>query len=174
MKKHRGFVMVTVLVFLQLFSIASATVLTFIHSMHKNGEQYWRYGEWQAKIDVVFTEMIDEIMSGHAAIHHDVFSSSRLIKLPYEWWQQQANMKNDLYYFIEGLGKDSCGVIENNPTQEYVPDYYRITVAVFPHGSAGEKWLWQETVASLARKTEPCQSKTHFVQYGIQTVRMIT
>jgi Tfp pilus assembly protein PilX len=166
---QRGMALISVLLFLLIFSLLSLT------AMENNIlERKIHYASWR-KLQMV--SAAHEIM-GH--ISQQLPSQcmikptpvSQLLAQTFTTWQQSScvgNMQGFLYYYvIEPLGSDACAQLINVNA-----DYYRITLLLVDAQHITAKTILQYTVARPALTRQVCKSTIRLITGGVQTTRIL-
>ncbi len=124
----KGFSLLVVLIFLQIFAIMSLYGLTTVGIIIKMNQDNWQR-------DITISQARNILFSLTAVDDLNctipITSPSILSKQPLSWWQQTAcggnSAGNQYYYVVEALGRNACSAV-NDDEHLYLADYYRVTV----------------------------------------------
>lgn len=173
-----GFVLVTVLLFLQVFSLISLYGLMYASTTMKRNDHLWYGYNDRLKSNQFLQKLESGVVLDPAACNIPVTPSPVLARKPISWWQLHTCSANAdgirYYYAVESLGDDPCGVTEKgNRNQWLIANYYRITLFMLPDKLKGAKYLLQSTIALSGVQALACEGNLHRVKPGRQTWREI-
>lgn len=177
MRAH-GFVFLTVLIFLQLFSLMGLYGL-----MHSATTIKINQHSWQREMDLftaqhILHELEENFLHGNITCVIHRISATTLIYQPVSWWQQYAcrDHANEIeyYYAVEVMGKDPCGGMSMvDQSQIVIPKYYRITLFMLSANIKNAKIILQSTIVKPTDEISACAGKMHQVMSGRQMWREI-
>jgi hypothetical protein len=172
LKTQQGYILLTVLIFMQICSLASLASLLHTANVFKLNNHIWQSYILQYRAHSILQKLEKEIeLKPNCRI--PITSSFTLTKQSLEWWKTHAcvdHIQGLLYYYvIEALDIDECGLINSMNTVR-VAAYYRITLFTL---SDKLRYLLQSTVALPLKPVQACQKKWHHVESGRQMWREI-
>ncbi|MBX3709257.1 MAG: hypothetical protein KIT56_07505 [Gammaproteobacteria bacterium] len=173
-----GMVLITVLVFLQIFSLLSLYSLTYLSQSMKRYSHQWQSHLYQRTSNKILRQLEDVSMVTSTRCRIPMIPSTELKIKDATWWQSHACSGNlgeiRYHYAVEFLGIDPCGmIVKSHHAQSSISKYYRITLYLLPEAFHG-KFIMQSTVALPEEGTTVlCQDKLHRVQQGRQMWREI-
>lgn len=176
---RKGYVLLIVLVFLQIFSLVALFALTQAAQLLRRENARWQSDEYARQANKWMARVIagGAIDSGACAI--PITPVSILANRPVSWWRVNtcsANLsKISYYYAIESIGSDACAIIWHSPeNQTQVAYYYRVSILMEPgDGVARANWLIQDTVIKPVDREKECDQETHVVYAGQQARRTL-
>lgn len=186
MNKHKGIVLLVVLIFLQIFTLTSLLSYMSIQMLFKIHHTAWSRTE-----DVILAKQqlheIEANIINESNCFIPLISASAIRKMPIEWWQEHActvsDEMNNYFYVIESLGRDDCSVIQVLDTahlrgtttkqdgKTIVATFYRVSL-LLTH-KLERQLLIQSTVAVPVVAETTCQMNPHLVMLGQQMLREI-
>lgn len=177
-KLSNGFVLVTVLVFLQVFSLMSLYSLMYASATMKGNDHLWYGYIYRVKSNKILHRLESSAMTDMQACIIPVTPATVLALNPTAWWQLNTCSDNvdgiRYYYAVESLGGDPCGIMgKSNNNQLLTAEYYRITLCALPDKLKGAKFLLQSIIALPAVNAARCQRNLHLVKPGRQFWREI-
>lgn len=163
MNKTKGFILIIVLVFLQIFSLIGLfNISTVTHVMKSNSHLYQGYCLRLKSRQ--FLQTLEREIKPECII--PITPAPLLGKKPLSFWQVNAchaNVDGIRYdYSVEWLGDDACAVMENGSQARY----YRLTLKT-------GHYLLQSTLAQPISTQKACEGKAHLLQAGRQWLREI-
>ncbi len=173
MQSERGFVFISILIFLQIFSLLSMyELLAAANMMKRIGEQ-----EQHEKYVLTADQCLKELEAGmpHSipACIIQTIPSAELARKPLTWWQQHTCHANShqiqYYYAIEALGRDDCGMVDDSS----VANYYRNTIYLLANKLKHAHIVLQSTIVLADHANSSCQRIAHHVKLGRQMSREI-
>lgn len=174
--KFRGFVLLAVLIFLQIFSMLSLYGLAMIRVQHKTNQHYWQHmaGEISARNKLLILEQ--KLLSESPECLREIMPVAEIIKKHLVWWQQNActasSDTQQYYFFTEYLGKHPCvGVTISQTKQIVAANYYRITLLAYRDHFLSSKLLLQSVVVSPGDQAILCPDTIRTVRPGMQQRR---
>jgi len=175
MKKSAGFVLMTVLIFMQLFSLISLYSVTTASVIMKSNDHLWQGMKLRQNSQAILQRLSSHVMANNNICFIPLTPASDLAKKTLTWWQLMGCRDNvngiRYYYVMESLGEDPCAIMQNNSiNQPVIAHYYRITLCIIPE-SKPYCYLLQGTTALPRAATLTCQQKSHTVTKGLQSRR---
>jgi len=174
----RGFVLLTVLVFLQIFSLISLYSLTTVSAMMKSNDHLWQSDHTRLKSHAILQRLESTLTRDISACSIPLTPATVLAKKSLVWWQLHACHGKvnhiEYYYTIESLGNDPCAIIEmrdGNPSM--MATYYRMTLYALPYPLKSAHFVLQTTVALSTAHMATCEQKVHLIKQGRQGFREI-
>ena len=174
----KGFVLFTVLIFLQLFSLISLQGITAISMNIKSCRDLWQRNRHRQEINHLLHRLEFHLLSEKERVACLISTTlpEELAQKPISWWQQFSCsgifLEKRYYYVVEALGKDSCAAIKYDTNHIVIAEYYRITL-LFLQGQANDQVaLFQSTVAKAGDEIASCYP-SHAVKPGRQMLREI-
>jgi len=176
--KMRGYVLITVLVFLQLLSCLGLYELASVSTTLRESQRYWSHELEVLKATDILTKLETNVLSGNLTCLVPNISSSELAKKPETWWEQKTCYQSHSqahYYMVESLGDDPCGIMSKNQSNQVITaHYYRITLLMIIDKIKGAKLILQSTLAKLGSDTLSCTEQMHRVILGRQMLRKLS
>jgi hypothetical protein len=172
-----GFVFFILLLFLQIFALISLYGWMVVNLNLKNNMHLWQREMFFHTSENILLRLKDNLpfLLSHCPI--TILSPHYLSLQPISWWQSHACSAklNEIsyYYVVEPLGKDPCGIINNDTNSVFIADYYRITLFALSDKTQIAKLILQSTFVKPEKSTLPCMDKLHFVTKGLQMCREI-
>lgn len=166
MNRNAGYILLTVLVFLQICSMASLAGLLHTAKVLRQNNHLWQNQLLSLQAHTILQHLENQIESKL----HCMINTTPAVKLAnhtVEWWK--ANACSDeaaefhYYYVIETLGVDPCAIIDSR-----IAAYYRITLFIL---SDKLRYLLQSTIALPAKAIHSCEKNSHHVAQGRQMWR---
>jgi hypothetical protein len=172
---QRGFVLVSVLVFLQIFVIL---ILYNIRNISWESKIAHEYAEKHSQL----TAAEKALKTAESTIANDVqfcqitrLLASKLLTQSLLWWQSNACAGNldifHYYYVIEHLQTDTCAEIADTlqvNSNRAVADYYRTTLLLVSTKAPGTRTILQSTFVISHAISEVCSGASHLVMSGRQ------
>lgn len=173
-----GFALLTVLIFLVVFSLMSVSRLMNITFMIKSNGDLWQRDTHLYSTKQMLQAAEANIPNALLSCRIPVTSATFFSKQPISWWQAYAcrDTLNDVsyYYVVESLGSDPCGRVKGQDEDGlFIPQYFRMTLASFLDTHKGSKIILQSTVVKASDPFAICKSGLHDVGEGRQMWRMI-
>src|SRR3990167_4674200 len=170
----RGFVLLTMLVYLQIFSLlavqAMASMVFHQKMLHR------RLVADNGRLSVL--SVLARIDSTHepsctVTVKPPAYLSTRGIN----WWRRHACLISaeefDYFYVRESLGTDDCGVITNQSNQDVMPIYYRNTLLQVSKVTQPQRLLVQDTIVLPGSTPPSCSGNLKQVKPGRQMLRWL-
>jgi hypothetical protein len=165
--------LLTVLVFLEIFTLLSLYSLRASLWNSQTTQEYWQNNQLYAASEKFLADTEHEFSQSDFSCHISPVPAAVLPLQPLSWWQSQAcagKINFFQYYFvIEDLGVDACALL--------LPDqnahYYRITLLTTMTVRPGEKILLQSTIITPRRRLRVCAETPHDVRAGRQSSRLL-
>jgi hypothetical protein len=176
---QNGFVLLTVLVLLQIFSLMGLYGLTQASLALQRENVRWQREEY-ARLS---GQILGRIETGHVIDSGScrilVTPVSKLAEKPESWWEINTCSDNfsgiRYYYAIESMGSDSCGIVGLEAGKHLlIAHYYRISLLIIPHDKKAEAaLLLQSAVIRPGKPVDSCDHSPHIVYTGRQMRREI-
>lgn len=175
-QRSNGFVLFTVLIFMQLFSLMSIYGLTTAAIALKINQHRWLRDQYSSAANQILHDLENNLLRDESICMIPVLSAAWIAKQSLVWWQQHACSGNfgemRYYYAVEWLGKNDCGVISKIDNNQWLTaNYYRITLFLLPNRFPGSKLILQSTIAKPSANIPSCPGKTYSVIIGRQMRR---
>jgi hypothetical protein len=171
--KSQGFVLFTVLIFLQIFSLISLYHLTTLSVMMKTNYHLQQGGNLRYRSQKILNKIEAALKENLPGCSIPVTPAHLLADKPLSWWQLNACAAKEgnihAYFVIETLGNDACAKI-----QDSIARYYRITLFAVFDDLHGAKYRLQTTMTLPTLPATACQHKSHAVKSGRQSLREIS
>lgn len=155
MNKNRGFILIIVLIFLQIFSLIGLFNISSLTQVLKSNSHLYQSYYLRHK-SLAFLQELEREIKPECLI--PIIPAPLLAKKPASFWQVHACHANvdgiRYYYSMEWLGEDACAEAA----------YYRITL------KAGH-YLLQSTLALALSESKVCEGRKHVVKPGRQWLR---
>lgn len=167
MKKHQGYILLFVLLFLQAFSALSLYTLSTLTSSIKI-TRHRQQKHQHLLIAKKILEKIEYDLPVHPPACFVEISPVTWVDRSESWWQQVACF--DVYqdypyaYVVEFLDEDDCAFTDSNPI--LTAAYYRITVKL-----QASPRLLQSIVIYPKKSSSTCKGEKHQVVSGRQMWR---
>ncbi|RDI48812.1 hypothetical protein [Aquicella lusitana] len=172
----KGFVLLTVLFFLQLLAFMSLQSLMNISLTTRINGDAWLHELNLRTAGKILREVESNFLQReHCSI--PVTPAEELAKNPLSWWMAHSCSGNlagiQYHYVVEFLGEAICTLIRKNENNHLVmAEYYRITLLYWPERDREAAILLQSTWVRAGREASPCQPY-HLVLSGRQMWRQI-
>lgn len=172
----RGYVLLTTLVFLQLFTLLGLYALSAVAMRYRFiGEQF----QHQLQLAAAERELTKLEKNVPLKCFIPVVPASILAAKSQSWWRSAGCASSDAAfsynYVIEKLMPNERAVVVNSDNNQCdKPYYYRITLAVIPHAPSCEKVVVQSTVVTKSEDIVPCDAANETVYTGRQMWRHLT
>lgn len=176
MKRLSGFVLITVLIFIQILSLTSLYGFMLAKANMRSNDHLWQGYQYRLQGHKFLQQREAKIGQERVRCAINIVPAPILAQQSIEWWQLNTCSANvagiSYYYAVEFLGDDPCGVIGTNDNKQLlIASYYRISLYLVPDKLKGAKYLLQSTVALPVLQTIICQNKLHAVKSGRQMWR---
>lgn len=175
MRRHSGFVLLIVLVFMQLIAVLGLCALRAARIEYKINADDWQFKQYELTVKSILSLIEHSFYPGQA----DCLLSftDHLGAKPLAWWKTMTctgNFSgNQYYYFHEFLGNDQCAIIKFQD-KEVVAAYYRFTLLFLPKSNFDVKYLLQSTIAVPdVTDVSKCLGNVHLVIAGQQGLRRL-
>lgn len=171
----KGFVLLIVLLFLQIFSLIGLYILEAGWIENKLSQNVLQKLELSNQL-LYQLRLIEQEMQDHIPECKIMTTSAQeLLKQPLSWWQNVActgNMQSISYYYvIESLGEDFCAYV-GHPSKGIIADYYRLSFYGYSEVK-GEKMLLQSTFIIAHQANHLCDQQYHQVRLGRQSLSQL-
>jgi hypothetical protein len=168
--EQKGFILIIVLLFLQMFVLLGFYVLQASwldnKGSHARLEEYYTFNQLEQLLQKTEQNELSSCLIPPVALND-------LKNKPISWWQTQSCAGNfhsiQYYYVFESLGKDSCAELKS---QGRIAGYYRLTLMIF-HPNGEPKLSAQSTMILPEPAELTCQGVTHQVEEGRQSWQLI-
>jgi hypothetical protein len=170
----KGFALISVLIFLHIFSMLALFGLSSAALALKNTHHAWLHDKNLRLAKQILTELETEATQHLPACVISSLSTTKFIAKSKTWWQltgcqgEQEGMR--YFYVLESLGPDACAVI---PGTKFQADYYRITILCYPANFVGTKIMLQATLIRPKILRSHCTALAHPVKIGEQMQRQL-
>lgn len=188
---YQGFVLLSVLVFLQIFACISC----FCLSQTSQSLKINQHKQMADKNYISTMHILKHIESQVSCVSCfiSVIGNYDLRHKPLSWWKENACGGQfadvQFYYVVEMLEQNECTIIDNkhdlknypihdhsndkkSNNQEFIAEYYRITLFVLPFNLKSAKRLMQSIYTMPSQYISTCPSnEKHTVTFGRQTLR---
>ena len=174
-EKIRGYILVVVLLFLQIFSLIGIYMDRHASQIIRKQADNWEEYLKQSVAEKISRGIEKNIYYGMDSCVLPVMSPAEWRKKSISWWEHHTCSDSDIkiryHYAIEYLGWDACAVINTNSDLLTKTGYYRVTLMLMELNKVNANYLLQTTVAVPANETTICKDKIHIVQEGRQMQR---
>ncbi|HSW71662.1 MAG TPA: hypothetical protein VLH77_06800 [Gammaproteobacteria bacterium] len=171
MKKQKGFVLVAVLMFMQVFALLGLTALDEVFLTEKLLSDQKAKRLLLNEAERILAELSTSIQQIKRTCSISVLSPQQLSTYPLAWWFEHACQSRATrlraYYVVEPLGKDACAKLRGEKQAEAV--YYRLTLLLLKENEDNLRVLLQSTLATEDFNLGHCDSEQHFVDSGAQS-----
>lgn len=174
--KHRGFILILTLIFLQILSHLGVYSL-----MNSKLQLQWLKEKQQINTDLAEIKKLLNIVESKL-IHEQVRctmnlqSYSELLTQPISFWEKRAcsgKLAQIRYYYVtEFLGRDPCAIVADSKRQNYIAAYYRVSILAILDNV--RQYLLQSTLIKKDITTIACLKILHQVTIGRQMWRLVT
>lgn len=174
-KKPHGFVLITVLLFIQAFSLLSTINLSTI-SLHEKLNYFGLKNiTFKRYCQKTLAYLESQIAEKPDACSISLTPATQLGKNPLSWWQTNTCHANvdgvNIYYVVEALLDNTCATVENSINNQAVTfQYYRLTLRALPKWKHG-RYVLQSTIALPTTRT--CKPSGRVIKIGQQSWREI-
>ena len=170
-KYQSGIILITVLIFFQLFAILSLYALNVSLLAKKTSRRQWQHYELMNAAESLLKEAEARLLIRASACLISEIKPEELIDRPLEWWKSVSCAGNfrafQYYYVVEFLGEETCADIESLKT---TADYFRITLLV-TSVPLDRKIILQSTVVTSDPDPHQCNGIHREVDIGRQSWR---
>lgn len=173
---RNGFVLMSVLIFMLIFSLLSVYGLTSIQISQKSNQHAWDKHVGLAVAESKLNDLERSILESKADCLRSVIPASVLLKKSNQWWQENAcnssSFQYSYFYFMEYLGQDSCVMIQSiDDGQQIAASFYRISLLTIKNTAHPARILLQSTIAKQENSKTLCQEKIRLIPAGVQAHR---
>ena len=177
-KHQKGFILLVVLFFLQLFSFLTLYSLQTASHAIKLSADTIRIRNDYLRANGILQQIESDLLRGTPDCIILPIAPMVLKKQPNQWWQQIAcsgNLAKNRYdYLIESLGANACAVIDILSNNQLVTaDYYRITLYYQPEVARKTGIYLQSTLVKPYVSSTPCSGISRKVLVGRQMYRQL-
>lgn len=174
-KIQRGYVLLTILVFLQVISMAGLFSLTRARYILKTAYQHWLMQQDRQSSELALIDIESVVLQRQLLCQLPVTTMQAIKDKTLAWWRQTGceiiKNENEYRYVIEDLGLDVCARLKSAGDQPLVADYIRITLFVLPQDIKGAKILFQSVIVKAVASAKHCSETLHYVNQGRQMLR---
>ncbi len=175
-RQSSGFVLFTVLIFLQLFVLLSFYSLQQIALTFKMHDVQWTRAQEMHVANRVLRKLEQQLLNNELNCQRPYMASTTLSQQPLSWWQQMTCQGNEsgmiYYYFVEFIAHDACAMMsEVNQPQLLIAAYYRITLRMVSAKRQQSNLILQSTVSKPVVTSSSCNATMHHVSAGRQMWR---
>lgn len=176
MQKNHGFIFLSVLIFLQIFSLLGLYErLNLSDQLKKMRHQQQRQTNLQFA-QYIMRRKINELSLTKFPCYITTIPAKELATKPLFWWKQTActgNLQKKRYYYVlEELGNDPCASIDNAKLN-LIAHYIRMTLYLLTDQIESAPMIIQSTIALSDQSNAICQGAFHRVKTGRQMWREI-
>lgn len=172
MKRKKGVILLTVLLFISLFSLMSLYTLNMAALSHKNNRYDWEKMSMLIKAERLMSKIEIQSLS-QCRLEPKITASNK----PFSWWKKWGCVDKsadlECYHLVQALGPDHCAYIKPIDNQMMIAEYYRITLLCWTGDIQDLKLLLQSTVIKAGKSSRVCSSISRRVSVGRQTLREI-
>ncbi len=168
---QKGFALLLVLIFIQIFSLLGFYALESSVLAEKTNNESWK------NENIYFIS--EHILHGIEMNFQDALSDC-LVKegdIINDWRSPDVCSGQfeggHYYYVVEKLGEDSCARIQNTDINQFSAYYFRITLLVMIE-KENIKRIFQSTIVKPDRRVEHCDMSFYWVSRGRQAWREIS
>jgi Tfp pilus assembly protein PilX len=177
-QSDKGFVLLIILVFMQIFSILTCVGLASVSAAIRINRDAWQsYTFKKAAVRELDTLETALLTTGPQCVI-PILPAGELARKSISWWQEyscSSNLAGFRYYYVtENLGKDSCSLLDKDTDHIVIADYYRITLLALPAKKLTAKLILQSTMVKASNDSLPCDRDKHLVTAGRQMQRELT
>lgn len=169
---QKGFALICVLVFIQLFVILTLYSLESSAWETKITRHYREKYLLQNAAEASLKQAETSLDQAKLTCQIPAISASKLLTQPIEWWQSKSCIGNfalfHYYYVIEFAGRDDCAYIEHK-SPDSVANYYRVTLLLTDLKNSTRVMLQSSVIMPDAAAEVTCNSTRHPVAEGRQS-----
>lgn len=173
MKKHQGFVLLIVLIFMQIYALLGITALEQVFLSEKLTADYKTRRFLLNEAEHLLRWLEGNLNEVSPLCLIPGLSVATLSSRPLSWWSAFSCAGPGYlfrsYYIIEALGEDPCAHLSSGIQVQVA--YYRITVLLVNEHDETMKVMLQSTVVKEAQTLEHCGGQSHSVDLGPQSWR---
>src|SRR3990167_7569827 len=167
----RGFVLLIVLFFMQIYTLLGIYSLTSSYRIVKMNRFLWEREINLWKANQTLHEVERKIaISTPALCTVPIMPTSDMVGKTVSWWNQMAcngQAEKHYYYVVENLGIDPCVIIKNSNNQLIRAEYYRITLLYLLTKRGDRRLLLQSTIVRENKEaSSSCNGTIHQVILG--------
>jgi hypothetical protein len=171
--KNKGFFLITILIYLMIFSLISLYHLTAISAMMKSNNHLLEAATDHYRNLQILKKLESNFINNISTCSIPITPAATLANKPDSFWLTHACHdyvdRRHAYYTIEALGENACALIEHT---SFIASYYRLTLFL-KDDLNGVRYLIQSTIVRSVAPTIACQQNTHIVKPGPQARREI-
>ncbi|MDR3478797.1 MAG: hypothetical protein P4M14_12300 [Gammaproteobacteria bacterium] len=178
MNSCRGFVLITVLLFLQIFAILSLYALQTNLLQNKIAGQFWHKHLEQVSAEALLLSLEKNKQLDASACVVPSMSVITFTTQTIDWWQSVSCTGNfnlfQYYYVIERLGADACSYIEQaneGGSIRVKANFVRLTLLLVNQQNLNEKVMLQTVLVLASLNDEICETTPYRVTPGRQSWR---
>jgi len=161
MKNQRGFVLLTVLLFIQIYALIGMSALLAVLLEQKLIADQKSRRLLLNEAELRLSRLAASIASLSEFCRITPQPESRFRSRPLSWWAASSCTESAAgyrsYYVVENLASDPCA------------QFYRLTLLLTHAPEADQKVLLQATIALPAPESEHCDAQPHSVNWGPQS-----
>jgi hypothetical protein len=174
--KAAGFILFSVLLFLQIFTLSGLYGVMLASSLSRRGYYQWHTQVTHYQAQQVMQQIEIYLQSHVPLCIISPISASLLASYKNEWWKEFSCHGNfavtQYYYVVEILGKDPCSSIyKQEALQSLIAEYYRISLLFLPDANTFAKNLLQSVIVKANDEPLICAGERHFTALGRQMQR---
>jgi hypothetical protein len=175
-KYSSGFIFVTVLIFLNLFSLLSIYSFMQLSEALKKNDHFFQNKRDSIEIYKILKLIETQRVQGIGGCIIPITPAMELAMKPISWWQLNTCSDNvsgiRYYYAVELLGNANCAFIKKVINNQLISvKYERITLYALADKITGAKYRIQSTIAIPNDEISSCNTKPRWVHEGRQMWR---
>ena len=163
----KGFILFCTLLFLQLFSLIGLYSLMAARLNLTNLIEHKQQADYQEKANSIMHELEKKLQNHIPLCFISVTSGVLLTNRKMEWWKEHGChvklAKNEYYYVVERLGKETCIQVINYDNYHDLIDFYRTTLLFLPNHLKKAKVILQKVIVKTNKARTSCSSIRHTV-----------
>lgn len=171
---YEGFALISVLLFLQIFSLLSLFSLNSAALSLKGARHAWQGDKMRLLSNQILDEIEVSVMQQLPACVTQRMPDTQLASQPRNWWLKHACHAEGegmhYHYVIESLGQDPCAVLTN---KKEIADYFRLTFVGYSSSFSGTKIILQSSIIRPKLSKVVCTDELHPVKIGEQMRRQL-
>jgi hypothetical protein len=174
-KANQGMALITVLIFMQIWTLLGICSLEMAWLMKKINAGVHQKNQIQFAGETILKQAENKMNQDSSHCLVNVMSTSELLSKSLVWWQSHSNCKGLLaslpyYYIAELIGEDPCGYFKSSSIAKDNPAYFRISVLIYKNNPM----ILQSTIILPVTKTATCVNAYHEVYVGRQMWRHLS
>lgn len=173
--KSRGYVLLSVLIFMIIFSLVGIHALNASLNSLKNNEHLWQRTSAWYYAHQALTSIEKQLLTYQPTCMLPWISATEVARKPIDWWQHRCsgNLAGIRYYYcLELLAKEPCMKGRSNDQLLYNAEFYRITLIAVPN-LKGAKIVLQSIMVKAQQQSSICTEKPRILHVGRQLWRAL-